>query len=288
MANIDSNLIAQPGFVVKNLGDGQTITTQLAPVGANNGGTYTQTGWRPIWFNPALTYLNLSGGIDTTPYNVTPSVSEIADAISAITATILPNDAKGERRFRVACFLDFVNENPVHVKKINLRADVATVLPQQIIIKTPNIYTGQMDRQVIDIASKKTAYQYQNDIITIDNVDIFLCRNSLVTFNGSYSVSDTYQTDMELYGCKPMFIDWIIDYYLSLERGLVQNVNLLNTADGVSTYAVETYENTQAQLNPTLIVGSDKVSQQGIDNSKYVATPATAVNYYQTKILPKR
>lgn len=287
MAYMDSNLIATPGFVVKNNGEGQTLTMQLAPIGANNGGTYTQTGWRPVLISPFAASAMLIGTADASPYNVTPSVDDIQDVINALdpSGSLLPNDSKGMRRMRVASFINFIEENPVHVKAINLRAEVDTVLPSQIIVKTPNLYSGQMDRQVIDVASRKTAYQYQNGIITISDLDLFVCRNSVIIFNGSFTVSETYITDMELFGAKSLYVDLVIDYYISLERGLVNNVALLQTASGQATMAVENYENTKAELNPNVVV-TGPLSEQGIANAQTAnaySAAARAAAMVQTK-----
>ena len=250
MANLDRNFIATPSFVVKSEGAGNTITMQAAPVTSGN----NTTGWEKVNFGFAGV-ANVYNGV-VSPYNVTPSVANTDDLYSLWGS---PADADGGaqsdanlRQARVYNFLNFVHDNPVHVKAMNLRAANEQVLPQQIIIKTPNIFTGQLDRQIIDVASKKTAYQYQNGIITINDCDFYLCRNSIIEFTGAFSVATA--------NAGAFFIDLVIDLYLSLEKGLVENNILLNTASGVYTAAKEQAENQAAANNPTLVVNANGVA----------------------------
>lgn len=204
MANIDSNLIATPGFIVKSFGDGKTITLNLQ--GFDDGTNIT--GWAPIEFNTYYIFATCQGqgGLK----DVTPSVTE--DPFLDIVGPV-PDYVK-----RAMNFLEFVSDNPIHIKEINLRASNINILPAQILIDTPNIFNGQMDRQLIDVSSQLNAYQYQNDIITIKNTDLLIGRKSCITFNGSFNVPNT----------NTLFVDIVVDYYLSLEKGLKDNVTLLN------------------------------------------------------------
>lgn len=243
MANLDRNFIATPSFVVKSEGAGNTITMQAAPITSST----NTIGWKKVNFGFSGVLACMNGVL--SPYNVTPSVTNGDDIFDAVINPIDPDTPEYDRVSRVYNFLNFVHDNPVHVKAVNLRAANEQVLPQQIIIKTPNIFTGQLDRQIIDVASKKTAYQYQNGIITITDCDFYLCRNSIIEFTGAFSVATA--------SAGAFFIDLVIDLYLSLEKGLVENNILLNTASGVYTAAKEQAENQAAASNPTLVVNYD-------------------------------
>lgn len=252
MANLDRNFIATPSFVVKSEGAGNTITMQAAPITSST----NTVGWDKINFGFVGVSAATMGLL--SPLNVTPSVANTDDLFGLWNS---PADTDGGpqsdanlRQARVYNFLNFVHDNPVHVKAMNLRAANEQVLPQQIIIKTPNIFTGQLDRQIVDVASKKTAYQYQNGIITITDCDFYLCRNSIIEFTGAFSVATA--------SAGAFFIDLVIDLYLSLEKGLVENNILLNTASGVYTAAKEQAENQAAASNPTLVVNANGVAPQ--------------------------
>lgn len=243
MANLDRNFIATPSFVVKSEGSGNTITMQAKGV---ESGTNT-TGWKKVNFGFSGIIAALSGEMPLE--NVTPSVGNIEDnyIITAINPDS-PSDPANINQIKVYNFLNFVHDNPVHVRAMNLRATNELSLPQQIIIKTPDIFTGQMQRQVIDVASKKTAYQYQNGIITIKDCDFYLCRNSVIEFSGAFSIATA--------SVGSFFIDLVFDLYLSLEKGLVENYMLLNTASGLVTAANEQAENQAAVNNPTLVLNT--------------------------------
>lgn len=268
MANIDKNFIATPSFVVKSEGNGNTVTMQLLATGSTTDSTFTQTGWGKVAFNAYGLNLAMTGDSAASPYNVTPSVSN-SDELGS----------NGDRYARVYNFLEFVHENPVHVKALNLRTTNEVVLPQQIIVKTPNIFTGQMDRQIIDVASKKTAYQYQNGIITINDVDLYLTRNSIIEFSGAFSLVGNADT-----GASPLYVDIVIDTYLSLEKGLVENVTLLNTVSGQVVAAVEAEENYNAYVNPDTVTlaAQQRVNEMGVQNAQNVSN-LTAAQWLQAK-----
>lgn len=196
MANIDSNLIATAGFVISSENSTKTISLNLQ--GVDDGTNIT--GWIPIEFNTYYLFAASQG--QSGLKDVTPSVNEqpFLDFLSAGTPELK----------RVLNFLEFMAKNAVHVKEINLRASNSNMLPSQIVVDTPNIFNNQMDRQLIDVASQITAYQYQNDIITIKNVDLLIGREASLLFNGSFSVANT----------NTLYVDLVIDYYISLEKGL--------------------------------------------------------------------
>lgn len=265
MANIDRNFIATPAFVVRSEGGGNTITMQVA--GVVSGSNYT--GWRKINFGMSGVVAALN--YELSPYNVTPSVSN-NDDLYFMSEDPDNSTTESPRQARVYNFLNFVHDNPVHVKSINLRASSDAVMPMQVIVKTPNIFTGQLDRQVIDVASKKTAYQYQNSIITISDVDFYLCRNSIIEFSGAFSAAAASTS---------LFVDLVIDTYLSLEKGLTENVTLLNTVSGQVVAAVEQTQNVEAVVNAnTLNAEAVKRIEETVS---YKPASSSAVAWLQEK-----
>ena len=262
MAIIDTNFVANPGFVIKNEGNGQVITLDLAPTTTTSGTTVTQTGWADLIFMESVSL--------QTPYAVSPAVEDTIYGAG--------NNPYGGKKAGIERFLNFVKHNPIHVKKINLRATDPNTLPTQIMVLTPNPFTGVMDRQIIDVSSRKNAYQYQNDIITLDGLDLFIGRDSIVRFASAFTRVNWQtgdpgtQAEYTVRSSAPLYVDLTVDYYISLEKGLVQNVQLLNTASGSLIQAAQEVQNMQAQANPqTLTIPADvAVSETGVLNAAYV------------------
>lgn len=238
MANLDTNFLARPDFFVSTGENGQTITLTLYPKLQSVGGfqeeAWNLIGWQPLFFcdtNPIVLMLTTasavaSGSVYGTPKSVTPAVIDIFTENSYIADFTNFDPTTINALFSTFTFKDFICKNPIHISKINLRTQNENVLPQQIAVTTPNIFTGQSDRQLIDVASKKTAYQYQNGIITLDNVDLFVGRNSSIVFNGAMQVSNGDQPENVLPE-NELYIDITIDKYLSLEKALVENLKLM-------------------------------------------------------------
>lgn len=232
MANIDKNFIAKPDFVVSTGEIGKTITLTLYPQLESVGGFQEEVwilkGWKPLYFGENF-MLNVYAQSSLYYSGIAKSVLPLTydnflGIVDGIVASELPEQAINI--FSAINFKNFVQQNPVHVKSLNLRTSNENVLPQQIIVETPNLFTGQSNRQVIDVASKKTAYQYQSGIITIDDVDIILARNSSVKFNCSFTVSNDDQAE-EVIPANQLYIDITIDKYLSLEKALIMNLKNL-------------------------------------------------------------
>ena len=230
MANIDRNFLARPDFVVSTGENGLTVTLTLYPrlvsVGNFEEEAWNLNGWQPLFFagGELLTFMALQlNGISCLglPKSVTPSVLDYYNENSNIAEVPQTNNVLAPSIFK-----DFVSKNPIHISKINLRTQNENVLPQQIVVTTPNVFTGQSDRQIIDVASKKNAYQYQNGIITIDDANLIICRNSSVCFNGAFSVSNGDQSENVLPE-NELYIDITIDKYLSLEKALVENLKIM-------------------------------------------------------------
>ena len=228
MANLDRNFLARPDFVVSTGENGQTITITTAPrkvnVGTFEEEAYNITGWTDINFS----YL------DTTLLMATMTIKGLSSVNPACTDN--PSEyiveefgEEGAKYFAgLYNFYKFISNNPVHITKINLRTGNEAVLPQQIVIQHPNIFTGQCDQQIIDVASRKTAYQYQSGIITLDNLDVILSRGSNIKFNCSCNVSDGDHAQGVDTPENQLYIDITIDKYLSLEKALVENIALLD------------------------------------------------------------
>lgn len=229
MANLDLNFLARPDFVVSTGENGQTITLLPTPkktsVGTFEEEVWNITGWTDINFLSGD--ISLLVGSDTIAYglhDINPSVSDnVFDALPMQGVT----GETANKIMRIINFVRFIELNPVHVKSLNIRTGNENLLPQQIIIQHPNIFSGYSTQQIIDVASTKTAYQYQNGVITIPDVDIILSRNCNIRFNCSCSV---YDGDNQ-YGVETpenqLYIDFVIDKYLSLEKALMENLKLM-------------------------------------------------------------
>lgn len=279
---LDSNFLANPGFVIKNEGNGQIITMELAPRTTTNGTTVTQNGWADIIFMDSV---NLQ-----TPYAVSPAVEdEIYGA---------GNNPYGGKKAGIARLLNFVTHNPIHIKKINLRASDGNTLPSQIVILTPNPFTGVMDRQIVDVSSRKNAYQFQNDIITLDELDLFVGRDAIIRFTSAFTRVNWQEGDpgtldeYTLRSSAPLYVDITVDYYISLEKGLVNNVQLMKTTSGTIINAAQEIQKTQAISNPeTITIPADMaVSETGLQNAKIAQTfafPMRGTRVVQTKTISR-
>lgn len=242
MANLDTNFLARPDFFVSTGENGQTITLRLMPKVYHTG---DETQSEPLQFYQnglaPFSILEMS-----EIYGLMTAFSEVGgDGFFAFLGTnpatidYLPlldemlglsiNNEDGVMLASVYSFCNFVSKNPIHIKSINLRCENEQMLPQQIVVLTPNIFTGQSDRQIIDVASRKTAYQYQNGIITIPDVDLIICRNSTIQFNASFNVplDSSIQSNSDAILVNPVFMDIVIDKYLSLEKALMENLKLM-------------------------------------------------------------
>ena len=212
MALIDSNFLAKSDFCVKTQGGG-VITTQLN-YKFSNGDYSTATGLQDIDFSMSEYVLLMMDSL-RSPFDVTPSYDKniwLLDLLEIVGV---------DRLRRVWNFVNFVRNNPIHVNKINIRATDPGMLPTQILVETPNIFKGDAGRQIIDVSSQKTSYQYQNNIVTVKNTDLFIGRNSNIKFNAAFSM------DPQDFYDNPIYIDWFVDYYLSLEKALYQNLKNL-------------------------------------------------------------
>ena len=211
MAIIDTNFLANSDFKVSTNGNG--VITTLLNYCFSNGDYSTATGLQDIDFSIAGYMLIMEDSL-MSPLDVIPSYDKNVWLIELLGSGL-------DKYRRVWNFINFVRQNPIHINKINIRATDGNMIPTQILIETPNIFQGDAARQIVDVSSRKNAYQYQNNIITLDGLDLFVGRNSNIKFNAAFSMSAADFYD------KPIYIDWFIDYYISLEKALCQNLKNL-------------------------------------------------------------
>ena len=280
MAKVDTNLLARLGFVMKADGGGEKITLELNPryqTPSDPGvSPYIQVGWSDIDFSVEMPFDQDVSFSLPIPANVSPAVNDIVRYPDVAIDDIM-GMALIRRWFGVKRFMDFVKRNPIHVTNINLRASSVESIPQQIIVLTPDIAGGQMQRQVIDVASRKNAYQYQNDIITIDNLDMYIGRDSVIRFEGSFVHNwpqGATSTDI------PCFIDLTIDRYISLEKALVENIKLLSTATGQADAINQEVAKAEAQTIPTLNLN---VQNPNFDAGAISQTVMPSIPQFQSK-----
>lgn len=209
---VDTNFLATTGFAITNVG-GRTLTLAVQP---NSDGKQTPTykGWKP-W---------IIGTMDAIGSSYHNAVLSSVNPGMSYTMTV---DGQSVSLTSPYIWNDFVQKNPIHIKKMNIRCSSAAYLPSQIIIKTPDTFAGQWVQQIIDVSAAKNAYQYQNDIVTVD-CDVIIGRQSIVEFSGIFSAATA----------PTLYVDLTVDYYMSLEKGLVENIGLLKTSAGATTAMV--------------------------------------------------
>lgn len=200
MANVNTKFIANPAWGIQNV-SGQALTFTVEMVDFNSDNVYD--GYGNVWFDESL-------------------YGKLKQGLIAVTPGAKYSDGYGVGVTGVEFITRFIAKNPIHCRKMNVRANSAGLLPTSIEIQTPNIFTGQMDRQIINVTADSNMYQNQGNIVTID-CDFFLCRESVIVFNvGSIASSTQYNLN----------IDFTFDKYISLEKALVENYQLLQTTSG--------------------------------------------------------
>lgn len=123
--------------------------------------------------------------------------------------------------------------NPFYVTRFNVRASSTSTLPSQIIICTPDIFSGNVQTQIIDIGANFVATQYQNAIVTIDNLEVFVGRNSEIRVVGNTGAS-----------AATLYLDLTIRCFISLEFCLQQSILAgALTASEVATDVVAAFDN---------------------------------------------
>lgn len=153
-------------------------------------------------------------------------------------------------------FALFLAENPIHCTKINVRASEVAALPATLEILTPNSFSGQMDRQIVNILADTNMYQNQASIITL-NCDFFIARNSILRVDSSFNLATA----------PTLAFDMTFDKYLSLEKAMVENYQLLQTTEGMIS-AVES-EIQQINVKAPAILNSSPVTMQAVSASPW-------------------
>lgn len=247
---INRKFLATPGWGIQNVG-GQTLTMTID--GVVSSGTQT---YKKIYFGSTFERMsNLlakfeNGRTDLKTFLSSLALNDDNEIISSIPAADLadfpvyggvsvdmPDNGLvditpgigADADSKVVAFLDFIDKHPAHVTRMNIRAATMEALPQNITIYTPNVFTGQYDKQIINVTADANMYQNQASIITVQ-VDAFFARNSIVEFGGQFANAGT---------AKRLYVDCTFDRYLSLEKALYENLQLLATPAGQVAAASE-------------------------------------------------
>lgn len=113
----------------------------------------------------------------------------------------------------IANFKAWWMSNCFFVKRLNIRATATANLPSQIIIETPDIFSGNLQTQIIDVGANFVSTQYQSAIVTIDNLELFVSRNSTIKVVGTTSSAS-----------QVLYLDFTIAAFISLEFCLQQSI----------------------------------------------------------------
>ena len=103
--------------------------------------------------------------------------------------------------------------NPFLVTRINVRASSAANLPSQIIVATPDPFSGNVQNQIVDIGANTVSTQFQTTIVTIDNLELFVSRNSTIKVEGGSTAAS-----------QVLYLDFTIRAFISLEFCLQQSI----------------------------------------------------------------
>lgn len=134
----------------------------------------------------------------------------------------------------IANFKAWWLNNPFVVTRLNIRATSAANLPTQIIVTTPDPFSGNMQNQIVDIGANKVSTQFQDTIVTVDNLELFVSRNSTIQVVGNSTTASQL-----------LFIDMTIRAFISLEFCLQQSIlaGALNGVQEVVTEIVGSFDN---------------------------------------------
>lgn len=263
---VNTKFIANPSFMIQSVGK-QTITV----------------GWRPKYVvdkqgdssqNPPVPETGHYDGFCDWPILGafgTVFASDGAERFSPLSVSLQPNltlsgtklvgedEAEGEYDAKLGgifFFQGFLGENPIHCTKINVRASDVAALPATLEILTPNTFSGQMDRQIVNILADTNMYQNQASIITL-NCDFFIARNSVLRVDSAFNLA----------AAPTLAFDMTFDKYLSLEKAMVENYSLLQTTEGMIS-AVES-EIQQINVKAPAILNSSPVTMQAVSASPW-------------------
>lgn len=267
MADVNEKFIANPSFGIQSVGK-QTITVA----------------WRPRYVidteadekaDPSVAEVGHYDGFCDWPILGGLGYMAADDRFSPLAVSLQPEiDLKGtmksgeeEKRgyYKVPLpgsffFGLFLSENPIHCSKLNVRASDVAALPSTLEILTPNSFSGQFDRQIVNILADTNMYQNQNTIVTLD-CDFFIARNSILRVDSSFNNATAYS----------LYFDMTFDKYMSLEKAMVENYTLLQTSAGLQNAIESEIANINAKmpdLNTTQFVAQPVVKSPVILNSQ--------------------
>lgn len=145
----------------------------------------------------------------TSPYPYPTFSAAVADT----NITSVSPFAGADLSAGIANFKAWWMSNPFYVTRLNIRATSTANLPSQVIIKTPDIFTGTMQTQIVDIGANFVSTQFQSSIVTIDNLDLFVSRNSEIEVVGGSTAAS-----------QVLYLDFTIRAFISLEFCLQQSI----------------------------------------------------------------
>lgn len=246
MADVNEKFIANPSFGIQSVGK-QTITV----------------GWRPRYIidveedksatPPVPEAGHYDGFCDWPILGVYGAALSGGDSrFSPLSVSLQPEiELKGTKEVGrgedagdytaelsgIFFFALFLGENPIHCTKLNVRASDVIALPSTLEILTPNSFTGQFDRQIVNILADTNMYQNQNTIVTLD-CDFFISRNSIIRVDSTFSDG----------GIHSLSFDMTFDKYMSLEKAMVENYTLLQTSAGLQNAIESEIANINAKM----------------------------------------
>lgn len=223
----------------------------------------------PLYLSAGTKKITLGVSSSTTSPFAYPAMKNTDPSGTGL--TIISPYSGGSVDAGVANFKQWWQQNPFLITAMNIRATSQATLPSQIIVETPDIYSGNTQTQIVDIGANFNSNQFQNNIVTIDNLCIFVGRNSTIKPVGNA----TNSTPVNLY------IDCTIRCFISLELALQQAViGGLVSSEGVAN-VIDAVVNDSYNLNlnrndiPKLasdgnveILAKGKTFQEAINNLK--------------------
>lgn len=204
MAEVNTKFLANPAFGVTSV-VGQALTLSISNLEVTDSGVTKYVGYKPVFFDDTV-YNGVSNGLTS----VSPGVNWTSPDGRQISSKVF--------------LFGFLRNNPIHAKRMNVRAGKAGLLPSSIEILTPNVFSGVMDRQIVNVTADSNMYQNQANIVTLD-CDVYICRESIIIFNADFNEASA----------TPLAIDVTFDKYLSVEKALVENYQLLVTETGLQS-----------------------------------------------------
>lgn len=186
----------------------------------------------PSYFSGAGKIISLTvAAASSSPY----AFPDVTKTSAATVVTSIAPCTGGVHADALAAFQAFWDSNPFHIKRLNIYFSAQSAICSGIVVKTPNVFSGTIEQQYIDVSASMLSTQQQSQIVTID-CDIYISRNSYFSFIGGGGSGTTMRLDLS------------IDYHISLEKALQENIIIANN----SKYAEETITSEEALTNYTM------------------------------------